>query len=337
MNFQSQTLECEEKELEAMESDEKLFSSEELDEHFIDIPVDMKYLALNDMKRYTPNERYLAEKQKHMNWNMRAILMDWMMEVCNDYSLKRPTFLMATNYVDRFLSEVPDMPKNKLQLLGLVSLYLAAKLEEVFPPKLKEFAQVGCDYSLDEIKDFEEKLIRQFKFSLHPSGIHFWAEWFTFNWDMLIEEKAGVPEKNLMEMELLQFKQMDEKNYKLFRELFQLMDCAILDYEILAYEQKNVVLTFICMLLWGYLMKLDIKKMSDRYEEILKEDDKGVYKLLEEFVKRADGCKLESLRECLPFCAKFFELEMDYDYPLATKLRTDEVLEVRLFFFLLLL
>ena len=310
-----------------------LTEDEKTDEHFIDIPVDMQYVASTDASKYTPNPNYLREKQPKMTWIMSAILMDWMMEVCNEHSLKRPTFYLAVNYLDRFLSVSYDFPKSKLQLLGLVSLFMAAKMEEIITPKLSELASLGYDYSLKEILDLEQELFKTLGFQLNPAGVHFWTEWFTFNWDMIIEEKAGVPDSNLMELELVQFKQMDETSYKIFRELYQLIDCAFLEYEILKFDMKLVILSFISLLLWSHLVKINSKEVATRYMEVMEEDGKGVNRLMMEFVRRADGVRLEALRETLPFCARFFELEMDYDYPMVTRVKAEEVMEVNLIYF----
>ncbi|KAF7282087.1 cyclin E [Rhynchophorus ferrugineus] len=75
---------------------------------------------------------------------MRAILLDWVMEVCEVYHLRRVTYYLTVDYFDRFLSLKPDVPKNQLQLVGVTCLFLASKLEEVYPPKLTEFSYV-CD------------------------------------------------------------------------------------------------------------------------------------------------------------------------------------------------
>jgi cyclin E len=45
---------------------------------------------------------------------MRAILLDWMMEVCMEFTLKRETFHLAVNYVDRYLSYNENIPKMQL-------------------------------------------------------------------------------------------------------------------------------------------------------------------------------------------------------------------------------
>ncbi|CAG9767254.1 unnamed protein product [Ceutorhynchus assimilis] len=75
---------------------------------------------------------------------MRAILLDWVMEVCEVYHLRRVTYYHTVDYFDRFLSLRPDVPKSQLQLVGITCLFIASKLEEIFPPHLNEFSYV-CD------------------------------------------------------------------------------------------------------------------------------------------------------------------------------------------------
>lgn len=75
---------------------------------------------------------------------MRAILLDWLMEVSSVYHLRRVTYYLSVDYFDRFLSIRPDIPKSLLQLVGITCLYIAAKIEEIYPPNLNEFSYV-CD------------------------------------------------------------------------------------------------------------------------------------------------------------------------------------------------
>ena len=78
---------------------------------------------------YAPDPYYFESIQTHINWSMRAILLDWMMEVCMEFTLKRETYHYATNYVDRYLTRFANLPKIKLQLVGVTAMYLAAKIE----------------------------------------------------------------------------------------------------------------------------------------------------------------------------------------------------------------
>ena len=58
------------------------------------------------------------------------------------YRLHRETFHLAASYVDRFLNVRKDVKKSRLQLVGVTALFIAAKLEEIYPPKLSEFSYV---------------------------------------------------------------------------------------------------------------------------------------------------------------------------------------------------
>ena len=49
---------------------------------------------------------------------MRALLLDWLMEVCEVYKLHRETFYLSADYIDRFLGSSRDIPKDRLQLIG---------------------------------------------------------------------------------------------------------------------------------------------------------------------------------------------------------------------------
>lgn len=78
---------------------------------------------------YNPDPHYFERRQKHIGKSMRIVLMDWMMEVSNEFTLKRETFHYAVNYVDRYLSVVSDVERQELQLVGLAAMHIASKNE----------------------------------------------------------------------------------------------------------------------------------------------------------------------------------------------------------------
>ena len=83
----------------------------------------------NNEDPYLPNPLHLNANQSDITESIRAILIDWMIEVCADFSLKRDTLYIAANYVDRYLSIVSDLPKWELQQVGITSLFMASKME----------------------------------------------------------------------------------------------------------------------------------------------------------------------------------------------------------------
>lgn len=102
-----------------------------------------KNMIVKEASNHDRNPR-LFENQACYLPRMRAILLDWIMEVCEVYKLRRVTYYLAVDYIDRYLTINPDVPKTQLQLVGVTCLFMAAKLEEIYPPKISEFSYV-CD------------------------------------------------------------------------------------------------------------------------------------------------------------------------------------------------
>lgn len=65
---------------------------------------------------------------------MRAILLDWLIEVCEVYKLHRETYYLTIDYLDRYLSKKQNISKNQLQLIGITCLFIASKVSRVERP-----------------------------------------------------------------------------------------------------------------------------------------------------------------------------------------------------------
>lgn len=73
--------------------------------------------------RNRPKPSYMKKQQDITN-SMRSILVDWLVEVSEEYKLHRETLFLAVNYIDRFLSQM-SVQRSKLQLVGAASMFLA--------------------------------------------------------------------------------------------------------------------------------------------------------------------------------------------------------------------
>jgi cyclin-A len=65
------------------------------------------------------------KKQPDINDSMRSILVDWLVEVSEEYRLQNETLSLAVHYIDRFLSYM-SVVRGKLQLVGTSAMFIAA-------------------------------------------------------------------------------------------------------------------------------------------------------------------------------------------------------------------
>lgn len=71
-----------------------------------------------------PKAGYM-KKQPDITNSMRAILVDWLVEVGEEYKLQNETLYLAVNYIDRFLSSMSVL-RGKLQLVGTAAMLLSS-------------------------------------------------------------------------------------------------------------------------------------------------------------------------------------------------------------------
>ena len=63
--------------------------------------------------------------QKEVDFIMRAILVDWLIDVALEYHIKTEAIFLAVNFIDRSLSVLP-IDRATLQLLGTTCMFIAA-------------------------------------------------------------------------------------------------------------------------------------------------------------------------------------------------------------------
>jgi G2/mitotic-specific cyclin 1/2 len=114
------------------------------------------------------------ELQKELQWKMRSILVDWLVEVHVKFRLLPETLFLAVNLIDRFLS-LRVVSLVKLQLVGLTCLFIASKYEEVISPSIQNFLYMAEDnYTEDEIVRAERYVLQVLKFGLqYPTPMSF--------------------------------------------------------------------------------------------------------------------------------------------------------------------
>ncbi|KAB5589297.1 G2/mitotic-specific cyclin cdc13 [Ceratobasidium theobromae] len=105
------------------------------------------------------NPNYI-EKQKELNWGMRGILGDWLIQVHARFRLLPETLYLAMHLVDRMLS-IRVVSLSRLQLVGVTCMFIASKYEEIMAPSVKHFVECAdAAYTEKDILDAEQYVLR---------------------------------------------------------------------------------------------------------------------------------------------------------------------------------
>ncbi|KAB2615284.1 G2/mitotic-specific cyclin S13-7 [Pyrus ussuriensis x Pyrus communis] len=97
--------------------------------------------------------------QPEINAKMRSILVDWLIEVHHKFELAPETLYLTVNIVDRFLS-VKLVPRRELQLVGISSMLLASKYEEIWAPEVNDFVCISDNaYGKEKVLVMEKAIL----------------------------------------------------------------------------------------------------------------------------------------------------------------------------------
>jgi len=160
-----------------------------------------------DEAAFLPRPNYM-ELQTDINGKMRAILIDWLIEVHMKYRLRPETLFLTVNLIDRYLSRTHVMRK-KLQLAGVVAMFIAAKFEEIHPPEVQDFVHITDNaYSKDDVLSMELNMLTTLSFQIVvPTAVHFFERLQKANrCDEVHREVAGyLLELGLLDVRMLRY------------------------------------------------------------------------------------------------------------------------------------
>ncbi|XP_005393891.1 PREDICTED: G2/mitotic-specific cyclin-B2 isoform X1 [Chinchilla lanigera] len=157
---------------------------------------------------------------RDINGRMRAILVDWLVQVHSKFRLLQETLYMCVAIMDRFLQAQP-VSRKKLQLVGITALLLASKYEEMFSPNIEDFVYITDNaYTSAQIREMETLILKELKFELgRPLPLHFLRR----------ASKAG---------------EVDVEQHTLAK---YLMELTLTDYDMVHYHPSKVAAAASCL------------------------------------------------------------------------------------------
>ncbi|XP_050909078.1 G2/mitotic-specific cyclin S13-7 [Lathyrus oleraceus] len=135
--------------IDATDKDNELAATEYIDDIY-------KFYKLSEGD--CPVHDYMVS-QPYINAKMREILIDWLIEVHRKFKLMPETFYLTLNIVDRFLS-MKVVPRKELQLVGISSMLIASKYEEIWAPEVTDFVCISDNaYVREQVLVMEKTIL----------------------------------------------------------------------------------------------------------------------------------------------------------------------------------
>nr|Q9DG96.1 RecName: Full=G2/mitotic-specific cyclin-B2 [Oryzias luzonensis]BAB17225.1 cyclin-dependent kinase regulatory subunit cyclin B2 [Oryzias luzonensis] len=177
---------------------------------------------------------------------MRALLVDWLVQVHSRFQLLQETLYLTVAILDRFL-QVHPVSRRKLQLVGVTAMLVACKYEEMYTPEVADFSYITDNaFTKSQIVEMEQVILRSLSFQLgRPLPLHFLRR---------ATKVAGA----------------DVEKHTLAK---YLMELTLLDYHMVHYRPSEVAAAALCLsqlLLDGLPWSLTQQQYSTYEEQHLK-------------------------------------------------------------------
>ena len=158
------------------------------------------YKRTEPIVRVAPN--YMATKQTDINEKMRAILVDWLVDVHIKFKLMDETLHLTMNLIDRYL-EVAPVGRRNLQLVGVTAMLVASKYEEIWAPEVRDFVYISDRaYTRDQILQMEKNMLNLLGFNLTIPTTHHFMQRFIKAAGVADEPELVIYAKYLVELAL---------------------------------------------------------------------------------------------------------------------------------------
>jgi len=149
--------------------------------------------------RGLPQHGYLSA-HNDINEKMREILVDWLVEVHMKFNLQSAVLYTTVQLIDRFLG-MQAVTRSKLQLVGITAMLISSKMEEIYPPEVKDFVYISDKaYTQEEIIQMEQTMLNTLKFQVAFPTVYMFSQQIKVA--TMCDEKTSHVASFLMDMTL---------------------------------------------------------------------------------------------------------------------------------------
>lgn len=141
--------------------------------------INVRHDLAEDIDRYLRNLEETVDLKdclgKHkITAALRARMVDWMIEVLTNFRCDDQTFFIAVSLMDRyFKNAVLRKEVSDLHIVGVTSMFIASKFEDIYPLKMKTVYEKIAHKKLDisRIKELELDILSSISYKIHSPTV----------------------------------------------------------------------------------------------------------------------------------------------------------------------
>ena len=197
--------------------------------------------------------------KQRINPYIRTKMIDWMIEVLSVFDASEETFFLSVNIMDLFFWKASSIYKNEnVHLIGVASMFIASKFQEIYPISLKEFVhKIGHDqFNEEDVKKMECKIFKDIKPEcLVSTSVYDFSK--TYFYDFYYNNKNLILSKE------------DGKIYNYIKLTSVYLNKLVLHYEFF-YQEKCSMKAIACIV-------TSMKIVADNLKEKFPQKTRGIY------------------------------------------------------------
>ena len=181
------------------------------------------------------------KNQTDINEKMRAMLIDWIIDVHFKFKLKADTLFLTVWLIDKYLS-LKKVKRNKLQLIGVTCMLIACKYEEIYSPEVFDFVYITENsYDKKDIINLELEIL------------------------VLLEFNVTVPTSNSFYEIISSSLSFSTQEFFLGKYLLEMF---LLDYRSLKYKPSEIANT-VCFIIFSHRRNNDVEYLNEKANEFI--------------------------------------------------------------------
>ena len=130
-------------------------------------------LKQEEIHKISPPD-YLKKVQTEIKDTQRAFLLEWIIDVHRKFKLRNECLYVNQFVIDSFLSK-KKISNKQLHILGVASLLIATKYEEIYPPELRDLLAISENkFTKQQVTELERDILQTLDFKVTaPSAYRF--------------------------------------------------------------------------------------------------------------------------------------------------------------------